>query len=130
MSDGSHRGADGCIAAGSFRRHGFFGRVGLWSLALCLLGCCFLAYPGAAAPVPSPPAQFIQDDAGVLPADLRSRLNDQLAQFERDTSSQVVVYVARALPSDEELNRFVNRIFRAWGIGKRKRTMVSYWQFS
>lgn len=96
------------------------GRAGWWRVGICLLGFWFLACPGAAAPVPSPPVQFIRDDAGVLPADARARLNSQLAQFERDTSSQVVVYVARSLPSDEELNSFVNRIFREWGIGTKK----------
>jgi uncharacterized protein len=48
-------------------------------------------------------------------------LNERLAQFERDTSNQVLVVVERRLPADTTLEEYANAAFHAWGVGQKGR---------
>src|SRR5207342_2697962 len=45
----------------------------------------------AAEIIPPKPARYFNDYAGVVPKDAALRFNEQLAQFERETSNQVLV---------------------------------------
>ncbi len=45
----------------------------------------------AAEVIPPKPAAYFNDYAGVVPKEAAHRFNEQLAQFERETSNQVVV---------------------------------------
>ncbi len=91
-------------------------RIRPWTLLAALTGCLPLI---RAAPVlPPPPDHFVADRAGVLPATTRSDLNLRLEQFERDTSSQVVVWLERKLPPDTTLEAYVHDVYRHWGIGQ------------
>ena len=47
----------------------------------------------AAEVIPATPGAYFNDYAGVVSKEAASRFNEQLAQFERDTSDQVVVAV-------------------------------------
>jgi uncharacterized protein len=48
-------------------------------------------------------------------------LNTQLAQFERDTSDQVVVAVYRKMQSDSSIDDYTQRVAQAWGVGQKDR---------
>ena len=84
-------------------------------LFLFLHGAAFAAAP----PVPPKPSKYVTDLAGVLPAFRADRLNEKLAAFERETSSQVLLYVDRKVPDGTTLEEFANRAFRAWGVGQK-----------
>jgi uncharacterized protein len=76
--------------------------------------------PGAEV-IPPKPAGYFNDYAGVVSKDAALRFNEQLAQFERETSNQVVVAVYRKMQSDSEIADYTQRIFQAWQIGDRER---------
>ena len=69
--------------------------------------------------VPPKPAKYVTDNAGVLNAARASALNEKLAQFERDTSNQVLVYVDRSLPADTTIEQFANESMHQWGVGQK-----------
>ncbi|HEX6737646.1 MAG TPA: TPM domain-containing protein [Vicinamibacteria bacterium] len=81
-------------------------------------------WPGMAAlllavSVPPRPDRYAVDRAGVADAARVSALNERLAQFERQTSTQVLVYVDRRLPANTTLEEFANAAFRAWRVGQK-----------
>ena len=50
-----------------------------------------------------------------------SRFNEQLAQFERETSDQVVVAVFPKMQSDSDIADYTQRVAQAWGVGQKER---------
>jgi uncharacterized protein len=46
-------------------------------------------------------------------------VNEKLAQFERATSDQVLVYVDRNLPPDTTIEQFSNEAMHQWGVGQK-----------
>ena len=70
-------------------------------LSRWLLAALVLAVLGGAAsaslPIPSPPDHRINDYAGALSADERTRLEDKLRSRERESSNQIVVALFRSL---------------------------------
>lgn len=86
--------------------------------ALALL----LVLGGTAAaedPLPPPPARHFNDYAGVVPAEVAARLEERLARFERETSTQVLVAVFPRLPSPS-LEDFTVRTAESWKAGKKE----------
>ncbi len=75
----------------------------------------------AAEIIPPKPARMFNDYAGVVSPGVADRLNTQLAQFERDTSNQVLVAVYRKMESDSSIEDYTQRIFQAWGVGQADR---------
>jgi uncharacterized protein len=78
-----------------------------------------LALPlSAAVPLPTAPQRYVTDAANVIDEGRESALNERLAQFARETSNQVLVYVDRTLPpgaaSIEEMG---TAAIRTWGVG-------------
>ena len=71
--------------------------------------------------MPPKPAGYFNDYAGVVSKEAASRFNEQLAQFERDTSDQVVVAVFPKMESDSDIADYTQRVAQAWGVGQRER---------
>lgn len=69
--------------------------------------------------IPPKPASYLTDKAHVLDAARAHALNEKLAQFERDTSNQILVYVDRRLPVDTTIERFGNEAMHQWGVGQK-----------
>jgi uncharacterized protein len=69
--------------------------------------------------VPPKPATYVTDKQGVLNAARVHVLNEKLAQFERDTSNQILVYVDRSLPTDTTIEQFANDAMHQWGVGQK-----------
>jgi uncharacterized protein len=88
-------------------------------IALCI--AAFVAIQSYAAEVipPKPPGYF-NDYAGVVSKDAASRFNEQLAQFERETSNQVVVAVFPKMQSDDDVAAYTQRVAQAWGVGQKE----------
>jgi hypothetical protein len=58
---------------------------------------CLAAAAHAQPPVPTRPDRYATDGAGVVDAGRLCALNERLAQLERETSSQVLVYLDRRI---------------------------------
>ncbi len=90
-------------------------RVGLGILVL--VAGAISAY--SAETIPPKPDHYFNDYAGIVSRGVADRLNTQLAQFERDTSNQVVVAVYRKMQSDSSVEDYAQRIAQAWQVGQK-----------
>ena len=66
------------------------------------------------------PDRYFNDYAHVVSPEAAIRFNEQLAQFERDTSNQVVVAVYPKMESDSSIDDYTQRIAQAWGVGQTR----------
>src|SRR5262249_39462036 len=74
------------------------------SLVIALAIVILFAISGHAAEViPPKPARYFNDYAGAVSKETAYRFNEQLAQFERETSDQVVVAVFPKMQSDSDI---------------------------
>jgi uncharacterized protein len=89
-------------------------RVVLWG-ALALL--CFTASAGET--IPAKPAQYFNDYAGVVSGATADRLNQQLAQFEWDSSDQIVVAIYSHMQSDSSIEDYTVRVAQSWQVGQK-----------
>ena len=69
--------------------------------------------------IPPKPAKYVTDNAHVLDAARASALNEKLAQFERDTSNQVLVYIDHKLPADTTIEQLGSEAMHQWGVGQK-----------
>lgn len=87
-------------------------------IAFCIAS--FVAIHSQAAEViPPKPAAYFNDYAGVVSKEVALRFNEQLAQFERETSNQVVVAVFLKMQSDSDIADYAQRVADAWGVGSK-----------
>lgn len=90
-------------------------------LALLLLSFLLLMpTPLCAAEVlpPSPP-QYFNDNAHVVTPAVAEQLNNELKDFERTTSNQLVVAIYPKMQSDSDLFDYTHRIAQSWGVGQK-----------
>src|SRR6266513_3168179 len=73
----------------------------------------------AAEIIPPKPAGYFNDYAGVVSKEAALRFNEQLAQFERETSNQVVVAVFPKMQSDSSIEDYTQRVAQSWGVGQK-----------
>jgi uncharacterized protein len=74
---------------------------------------------GPADQLPSAPARYFNDYAGIVPAAEAERLNAKLRAFDEQSSNQVVVAVFPELPSPS-LEDFTIRTAQSWRAGREK----------
>ncbi len=75
----------------------------------------------AAEIIPPKPTGYFNDYANVVSKEAAHRFNEQLAQFERETSDQVVVAVFPKMQSDSSIEDYTQRVAQAWGVGQKDR---------
>jgi uncharacterized protein len=73
----------------------------------------------AAEVIPPKPPGYFQDNAGIVSKEAALRFNEQLAQFERDTSNQVWVVVYPKMQSDSSIEDYTYRVKDAWKVGQK-----------
>ena len=73
----------------------------------------------AAEVMPPKPARYFNDYAGVVSAGTTQQLNKQLEDFEKATSSQVVVAVFPKMQSDSSIEDYTIRVARSWKVGQQ-----------
>jgi uncharacterized protein len=73
----------------------------------------------AAETIPSAPQDHFNDYAGIVERAAAQRLNAELAQFERETSNQIVVAVYPRMESDSSVEDYTVRVAQAWGVGTK-----------
>jgi uncharacterized membrane protein YgcG len=75
----------------------------------------------AAEVIPLKPDHYFNDYAGVVSKEAARQFNEQLAQFERETSDQVVVTVFPKMESDSDIADYTQRVVQTWGVGQKER---------
>jgi uncharacterized protein len=75
----------------------------------------------AAEVIPPKPERYFNDYAGVVSKSAALRFNEELAQFERETSDQVVVAIFPKMQSDSDIADYTQRVAQAWGVGQKER---------
>ena len=93
------------------------GRVhGFW---LACLGLMFAA-PIARAEIPaSPSPHYVYDEARWLGPAAFAAIDKRLQDYERESSSQMLVAIFQALPETGEMFDFSQRVFDAWKPGEK-----------
>ncbi|HKP02874.1 MAG TPA: TPM domain-containing protein [Chthoniobacterales bacterium] len=72
----------------------------------------------AAEVMPPKPAGYFNDYANVVSKEKALALNEKLAQFERETSNQVLVAVFRKMETDSDIADYTRRIAETWKVGQ------------
>ena len=75
----------------------------------------------AAEVIPPAPAKYFNDYAQVVSADTAAQLNQTLENFERESSSQILVAVFPKMPSDSSVEDYTVRVARAWKAGQKEK---------
>jgi uncharacterized protein len=76
---------------------------------------------GAAEVIPPKPDRYFNDYAHVVSSDAANRFNEQLAQFERETSNQLVVAVFPKMETDSDIADYSRRVAQSWAVGQKDR---------
>lgn len=85
-----------------------------------LLLICFCCCNGVAAErMPSVPKRYFNDYAGVVSPQTADQLNGELENFERQTSSQIIVAVFPKMESDSSIEDYTVRIAQSWKVGQK-----------
>jgi uncharacterized protein len=90
------------------------------AVALSLIAL-FAINAHAAEVIPPKPDHYFNDYAGVASKEAANRFDEQLSQFERETSDQVVVAVFPKMQSDSDIADYTQRVAQSWGVGQKDR---------
>lgn len=90
----------------------------LWAIVGLI---CFGFVASAAEVIPPAPAHYFNDYANVTTPATANRLNQSLEQFDRDTSSQIVVAIFPKMQSDSSIDDYAVRVARAWKVGQKEK---------
>ena len=89
------------------------------SLSILLLLAAFFALDAPGAEVmPPPPQRHFNDYARVVSPATAQTLDQTLAEFERATSSQIVVAVFPKMQSDSSVEDYTVRVAQSWKVGQ------------
>ncbi|MBA3960453.1 MAG: TPM domain-containing protein [Chthoniobacterales bacterium] len=88
-------------------------------LALALFFSLGALVPLAAETLPSKPVLYFNDYAKVVSPNDASQFNQELEQFERETSNQIVVAVYQTMESESSVDDYTQRIAQTWGVGQK-----------
>lgn len=80
-----------------------------------------LFFVADAETLPPPPARYFNDAAGIVPPATAQKLDDELRQFERETSNQIVVAIFPKMESASSIQDFTHRIAESWKVGQKER---------
>jgi uncharacterized protein len=89
------------------------------SLGIWCLGFAISSGALAAEVIPPKPPAYFNDYANVVSKEKALALNEKLAQFERETSNQIVVVVYPKMESDSDIFDYTFRVKEQWGVGAK-----------
>jgi uncharacterized protein len=91
--------------------------VATWLAAFVFLSSGFSSL--SAEKIPPKPAGYFNDYASVVDQQTALQLNEQLAQFERETSTQIVVAIYQTMESESSVDDYTQRVAQTWGVGQK-----------
>lgn len=71
--------------------------------------------------IPPAPQNHFNDYADVISPAVEQALNGRLAEFERESSNQLVVAIFPRMESDSSVEDYTVRVAQAWGVGTSER---------
>src|SRR4051794_1719176 len=71
--------------------------------------------------IPPRPAHYFNDYANVVDRATTARLDRQLADFDKQTSNQIVVAIYPRMQSDSSIEDYTVRVAQQWGVGQKSR---------
>jgi uncharacterized protein len=71
----------------------------------------------AAEKLPAAPTRYFNDYASLVSPQVAEQLNSQLADFERQTSNQILVAVYPKFPSETSIEDYTQQVARSWKAG-------------
>lgn len=86
---------------------------------IALILSCVGFHANSAEVIPPAPEHYFNDYADVASEVVAKQLDAQLAQFEKDTTDQIVVAIFPQMQSDAPLADYSLRIANAWKIGQK-----------
>lgn len=86
-------------------------------LCLCLLAASIAAR--AAETIPAAPSRFFNDFALTVKPETAEKLNHELADFERNASTQIVAAIFAKMQSDSSVDEYAQHLYQAWKIGQK-----------
>lgn len=95
-----------------------FKRAGNLALTLGLVLIFFGIAPLRAEDKFPKPVGAVNDFAGVIPPEYKNRMESLAGEVLEKTGTAIVVATVQSL-GDNEVNDYVNRLYKAWGIGKK-----------
>jgi uncharacterized protein len=92
-----------------------------WVRVLLLLVLCSVAVGlvDAAEVIPPRPTQYFNDYAGVVKPETAEQLNRKLEDFERSSSSQILVVIFPKMQSDSSVEDYTVRVAQSWAVGQK-----------
>lgn len=69
--------------------------------------------------IPPAPRQYFNDEAHVVSTATAARLNQTLEDFERQTSSQILVAIYPHMQSDSSIEDYTVRVAQSWRVGRQ-----------
>ena len=94
-----------------------FKEISLFVSLFFLPGAAFAVGPA----VPPAPTRYVTDKARVIAPDVAQRLEARLADFERETSNQFLVYTESTVPDGTTLEEYTVACAQAWKAGQTQR---------
>jgi uncharacterized protein len=96
------------------------------SLVFCLALCAFgessiTGGDQSAEALPPAPSNYFNDYAGMTSAAARDSLNRRLADFDKQTTNQIVVAIFETKTSPAPLADYCTSIFDAWKVGQKNK---------
>jgi uncharacterized protein len=89
----------------------------LFGACVLLLG---LSIASAEETLPPPPANYFNDEVGLVSPAVAAQLNEELRNFDQKTSTQIVVFIAPTLATKSSLDDYAQRLYTAWHPGTKK----------
>jgi uncharacterized protein len=92
------------------------------TMRLSSLICLLMLWSGfalQAQTLPPKPDRYFTDQAHVVDPGAGEQINQQLEQFEKDTSSQFLVVIYPQLPTGVDMAQYATNIFNSWKIGQK-----------
>jgi uncharacterized protein len=94
----------------------FFNQMKRFCAVFSLLWCWWVS---AAEVIPPAPTRYLNDYAHVVSAATAERLNRTLEDFEKTSSSQIVVAVFPKMQSDSSMEDYTFRVKESWKVGQK-----------
>ncbi len=86
-----------------------------------ILALLFAVRAFAAEVIPPPPKKYFNDYANVVSPATAAQLNKTLEDFEKETSSQILVAVFPKMQSDSSIEDYTVRVAQSWKVGQKAR---------